>query len=105
MEKIEVLSPVGLAAVSMAGAAPRLDDLNGKKVAELWNGVFKGDVAFPVIRRLLEQRYPAVEIIPYSEFPHAPGSDKPGQQRERARETAALARQRGAHAVIAGIGA
>jgi hypothetical protein len=105
MEKLEVLSPVGLAAVSVAGGAPRLGDLNGKKVAEFWNGVFKGDVAFPIIRRLLRQRYPAVEIIPYSEFPHSPGSDKPALQRERARHMAALAQQKGAHAVIAGIGA
>ena len=105
MEKFEVVSPAGLDAVSAGGAARRLDDLNGKTVAEIWNGVFKGDVAFPIIRRLLQERYRGLNIIPYTEFPHVPGSDHPLQQRERARRTAALAKARGAHAVITGIGA
>ena len=105
METIEVVSPVGVSAVNPAGAAPRIDDLDGKTIAEIWNGVFKGDVAFPIVRRLLAQKYPGVRIIPYTEFPHAPGSDNPTQQRARARQTAALAKEKGAHAVIAGVGA
>ena len=55
MEKHEAVSPLGLEAVKQAGAAPRLDRLDGKTIGEFWNGVFKGDQTFPVIRKLLKQ--------------------------------------------------
>jgi hypothetical protein len=105
MEKIEVVSPLGRDTVTRAGAAPRLDTLEGKTVCEIWNGVFKGDVTFPIIRRLLQARYPGLEVIPYTEFAHAPGSDNPARQRELAREIALLAREKGCDAVISGNGA
>ncbi len=105
MEKIEVVSPVGLDAVGRRSAAQRIDDLNGKTVCEIWNGVFKGDVAFPIIREALRQRFPGVRIIPYTEFAHTPGSDNPTQQREVARQSAMLAKDKGGDAVITGIGA
>ena len=105
MEKYEVGSPVGLDTVKRVSAAPRLESLTGKKIGEVWNGVFKGDVTFPVIRRLLKARYPDLEIVPYTAFPHAPGSDNPARQRDLAREIAALAKEQGCHAVISGNGA
>lgn len=105
MHQLEVLSPAGLDIVNRGRAAPRLADLNGKTVGELWNGVFKGDVTFPRVRELLKQRYPGLTIIPYTEFPHAPGSDHPAQQRERAERIARLAREKGCDAVISGNGA
>jgi hypothetical protein len=104
-DKLSVVSPVGLEAVARASAAPRLGDLNGKTVGEIWNGVFKGDVTFPIIRKLLAERYPGVKVIPYTEFPHAHGSDQPAEQRARAQRAAALAREKGCDAVISGNGA
>lgn len=105
MEKLSVVSPAGLEAVEAKLSSPRLDDLNGKTVGEIWNGVFKGDTTFPIIRKLLKNRYPRLSIIPYTEFPHLPGSDHPKEQRERARQLAALAREKGCVAVISGNGA
>ena len=105
MEKLEVVSPLGFEAVRQAGAARRIDSLNDKTVGEFRNGVFKGDVTFPVIRELLKQRYPGLKVIPYTEFPHAPGSDHAGSQRDRARRMAALAKEKGCDAVISGMGA
>ena len=105
MEKYEVVSPVGLDTVKRVTAAPRLESLTGKKIGEVWNGVFKGDVTFPLIRRLLQARYPDLEIVPYTAFPHSPGSDNPARQRELAREIAALAKEQGCHAIISGNGA
>ena len=105
MERFEVVSPLGLEAVAQAGAAPRLDTLEGKTVGEFWNGVFKGDQTFPVIRRLLQQKFPRLKVIPYTEFPHARGSDHPAHQRELAHRMAALAREKGCDAVISGNGA
>ncbi len=105
MENEQVVSPLGFEAVRQAGAARRIDSLDGKTVGEFWNGVFKGDLAFPVIRELLKQRYPGLKVIPYTEFPHAPGSDHAASQRERARTMAALAKEKGCDAVISGMGA
>lgn len=105
MAKLEVVSPVGLDAVTLSGAARRIDDLNGKTVCEVWNGVFKGDIAFPIIRKLLKVKYPGLKVIPYTEFPHAPGNDNPAEQRERARQTAVIAKERAADALISAVGA
>ena len=105
MEKLEVISPAGGAAVKVSAIAPRLDDLNGKTVAEVWNGVFKGDITYPVIRKLLQAKFPRIKIIPYTEFYHLPGSDVPAHQRELARETVAKARALGCDALISGNGA
>jgi hypothetical protein len=101
----EVVSPVGLEAVAPAAAAPRLDTLEGKTIGEFWNGVFKGDETFPVIRRLLQQKFSGLKIIPFTEFPLGRGSDHPAHQRELALRMAAAAREKGCHAVISGNGA
>lgn len=105
MEKLEVVSPAGVNAAKLSGAAPRINDLNGKTVCEVWNGVFKGDIAFPIIRKLLKERYPGVIIIPYTEFYHLPGSDVPKRQRELAQQIVATAREKGCDALISGNGA
>ena len=54
MEKIEVVSPVGGEFIGQTTIAPRLHDLAGKTVCETWNGLFKGDFTFPIIRKLLQ---------------------------------------------------
>jgi hypothetical protein len=105
MEKISVLSPVGLAVVAPGGSARRIDSLDGKTVGEVWNGVFKGDSTFPIIRRLLQAKYPRLKVIPYTEFPHVPGSDNPTHQRQLARRMAVTAKELGCDAVISGNGA
>ena len=105
MSKLAVVSPLGLEVVKRRGSAPRLANLDGKTIGEVWNGVFKGDYTFPIIRKLLQQQYPRLRIIPYTEFPHTPGSDTPTQQREHAHRIAAMAKEKGCDAVISGNGA
>lgn len=105
MEKFAVVNPAGLAAAQPRQPAPRLTDLNGKVIAEVWNGVFKGDVVFPLLRRVLQRRYPGLRIIPYTAFHHLPGSDVPAEQRALVQEIVAAARAKGVHAVITGMGA
>jgi hypothetical protein len=105
MQKQEVVSPAGISAVKISGVTPRIDDLNVRTVCEIWNGVFKGDVTFPIIRKLLKQKYPGVRIIPYTEFYHLPGSDVPAQQRALAQQMVAAAREKGCDALISGNGA
>lgn len=104
-ERIAVVSPEGEDAVARVRSARRLDTLAGKTVCEIWNGVFKGDVTFPLIRARLQEKYPGLSIVPYTEFPYVPGSDDPAQQRRHAVQLATLARERGCDAVISGNGA
>jgi len=105
MDRIEVVSPAGGEITDRVSVAQRLVDLNGKTVAEIWNGVFKGNETFPAIRRALQQRYPEVRIVPYTEFPHFFGGDNPTQQKAFAKEVAALVKDRACDAVISGNGA
>ena len=105
MEKYDVVSPLGIEVVKRQGVSPRLDDLNGKTIAEVWNGVFKGDQTFPVIRKFLQQKFPQIKIIPFTEFPHYAGGDNAKEQRERAQLVARMAKEKGVHGVISGNGA
>lgn len=105
MQRFDVISPAGGPAVRQHSIAPRLSDLSGKTIGEVWNGVFKGDQTFPVLRELLKERIPGIRIIPYTEFPHRHGGDNPSQQRALAAEIAALAKAKGCDALITGNGA
>src|SRR4051794_22386129 len=71
MESLSVISPIGAEAVEQKNLAKRLDTLNGKVVAEIWNEDFKGDIMFPIYRELLKERFPQVKIVPYTEIPRA----------------------------------
>ena len=105
MDIFEVASPLGLQVVRAGRTAPRLCDLDGKTIGEVWNGVFKGDITFPLIRKALQERYPRMRIIPFTEFPHLKGADNPKAQREHASHIATLAKEKGCDAVISGNGA
>jgi len=105
MEKVAVISPAGVQVVEQKTLAPRLPDLAGKTVAEIWNGVFKGDETFPVVREMFRRHFPLTKIVPYTEFPFFPGDDRPHAQHEVARQIAALAKEKGCDAIISGNGA
>jgi len=105
MAAIEVVSPAGQPTVAARGTAARLPDLNGKRIGEIWNGVFKGDQTFPLVREALRRRYPGIVIVPYTEFPHVAGDDRPNAQAAVGRELAALAKSKHCDAVISGNGA
>ena len=105
MESENVVSPAGIPVGDTMLSARRLSNLDGKVIGEVWNGDFKGDVTFPMIRAELLKRHPSLTIIPFTEFPHTHVSDDPARQRERAAQIASLAKALGCDAVISGIGA
>ena len=84
------------------GIAPRLADLNGKTVCEVWNGRFRGDALFPIIREQLKKRYPGVKVIPYTESSLLEVSGDTDELCESLLESLL---QKGCDAVIAGVGA
>ena len=105
MDELSVVSPLGREVTNVTTSVPRLPNLAGKTVAEVWNGDFKGDISFPLIREALKSRFPDITIVSYTEFPHHHVSDTPALQLERARTVAELARNKGCDALISGNGA
>jgi hypothetical protein len=54
----------------------RLDTLDGRRVAFLWDYLFRGDELFPVLETELTARFPSVEILQYHVFGNTHGSDE-----------------------------
>jgi hypothetical protein len=104
--KLKVVNPVGeRVSEPITPLAPRLDTLEGKTVCEIWNGGFRGDVVFPMIEEMLKNRYPAVKIIPYTEFPLVSiASLGPETKAETLEAVRAALAQKGCDAVITGMG-
>ncbi len=63
--RYDVMWPLSRKAVKRAAAASRIADLNGRTVCELWDGMFRGEVIFPMLRQQLKAMYPNVKIVEY----------------------------------------
>jgi hypothetical protein len=99
-----VISPLGRATVGAQARTPRLTTLNGKTIGEMWNGDFKGDFTFPIIREMLYERFDGLKIVPHTEFPHSTIRGTASHQRQVDAKMLALAKNKGCDAVIAGNG-
>ena len=97
----DVLWPLSRKAVKTAAQAPRLPDLNGKTVCELWDVLFRGETIYPLVREYIKKRFPRVNFVPYSEFGNFHGA----KERDVIRTLPDKLREHGADAVIVGIGA
>jgi len=80
--------------------ADRLDTLAGKRVAFLWDHVFRGDELFPVLAAELIARHDGVVIVGYEEFGNLHGADEV----ERVGRLPDDLRNRGVDAVVSGMG-
>jgi hypothetical protein len=104
-EVYEIVSPLGEPVMKMIAMAPRLDNLEGKTIAQVWNGGFRGDESFPMIERMLRDRYPTVKMVPYSEFPVVSiASLHPEKKQETLEALRAAIKKTGCDAVITGNG-
>ena len=56
--------------------APRLESLAGKKVAQLWDELFKGDIVFELLEEGLKKRYPAIQFVSWREFGSTHGGNE-----------------------------
>lgn len=98
--RYDVVWPRSPRGVQQRRRADRLDSLAGKRVAFLWDYVFRGDELFRVLGDQLRRRFDGVEIVDYAEFGNLHGAD------EKAR-LAALPdelRRRHVDAVVSGMG-
>ena len=65
---LELYDPTGTIDIAEV-YAPRLDDLKGKTICELSNSMWEDFRTFPFIRKVLQDRFPDMKIIPYTEMP------------------------------------
>ena len=79
--------------------APRLESLEGKTVAQLWDELFKGDVVFDLLEEGLKQRYPGIRFVSWREF----GSTHGGNEREVLAKLPERLKALGVDAVVSGM--
>ena len=102
--KMGVISPEGRQLNATGTASRPLETLEGKTIGEVYNNHFKGELMFQTYRRLLQERYPGVRIIPFDKFPIVYVGGDPVSQKKTAKEVAQLAKQWGVDALITGNG-
>lgn len=96
----DVVWPSAPRGVQARRRAPRLPSLDGRRVAFLWDYVFRGDELFPVLARELQQRFEAVDVVDYTEFGNLHGSD----EKEKVAALPGQLTARGVDAVVSGMG-
>jgi hypothetical protein len=79
----------------------RLDTLEGKRIAQLWDFVFRGDEVYALLEEGLKKRYPNVSWVSYKEF----GSTHGGDEREVVGSLARRLKELKVDATISGMGA
>jgi len=79
--------------------ARRLDTLDGKTVAQIWDQLFKGDQVFALLEEGLKQRYPNVKFVSWREF----GSSHGGEEKKALAALPAKFKALGVDAVLSGM--
>ncbi len=102
--KYSVVRPTGDVVHPMITQAPRLDTLEGKTICMTSNQGFKAHVTFPLIEKLLRQKYPNLKIIPPEDMPRAVKPPAEGAKDPDTDAMTAALRQRSCQAVISGNG-
>ena len=64
----DVVWPSGDRKQKMRPLAKRLDTLNGKTIAQLWDFLFAGDEVFAALEQKIAARFPDVKWISWREF-------------------------------------
>jgi hypothetical protein len=80
--------------------AKRLDTLNGKTVAQLWDYLFRGDEIFAMLEEDMRKRYPDVRFVSWKDFGSTHGQD----ERAILASFAKRLPEMGVDAVISGMG-
>ena len=80
--------------------ADRLHSLPGKRVAFLWDYLFRGDELFPILAHELSKRYDEIQIVGFEEFGNLHGAD----ENERVGRLPEDLQNLGIDAVVSGMG-
>ena len=96
----EALWPRAPRQVKVKGLASRLRTLEGKRVAQLWDYVFRGDEVFAALEEGLKTRFPNVSWVGFEEF----GSTHGRNEREIVAAIPGKLKALGVDAVVSGMG-
>jgi len=96
----EVVWPRSPRGVQQHRRADRLAELDGKRVAFLWDYLFRGDELFLVLADELTKRFDGIEIVGYEEFGNLHSTD----EKERVGRLPDDLRSRRVDAVVSGMG-
>ena len=80
--------------------AKRLESLDGKTVAQLWDFLFRGDEVFDLLEEGLKQKYPRVRFVSWREFGNTHGKD----ERQLVADLPRRFKELGVDAAISGMG-
>lgn len=94
-----VIWPRGRKTTEVRPVAKRVDTLEGKTVAELWDDLFRGDEIFPVLEQELGRRFRDLRFVGYRVFGSTHGSD----ERKVLAALPERLREHGVDAVISGM--
>ena len=96
----DVVWPRAARQMEIAPVAPRLDTLEGKTVAQLWDFLFRGDEVFDLLEQGLKERYPTVKFVSWKDF----GSTHGAGERQILADLPETMKSMGVDAVISGMG-
>lgn len=68
MQTLEIFDPSGATEITRLHA-PRLPSLEGKTVAMLSDDMWQSHRMLPLLKGMLEDRFPGIKVIPETEFP------------------------------------
>lgn len=71
-----VVWPRSAKAVEIKPLAKRLDTMDGKTVAFLWDDLFRGDEIWPILKQELSQRYTGLSFVDHDAFGSTHGDDE-----------------------------
>jgi hypothetical protein len=103
-DQFDVVSPEGSPLAASGSVSRALESLDGKTIGEVYNNHFRGELMFKTYRRLFEEQYRGIRIIPFDQFPIVYVGGDAASQKRIAKEIAALAKERGCDAIITGNG-
>ena len=95
-----VVWPRGPKVGSISPLAERPASLDGKKIAFIWDYLFRGDEIFPMLASELSARYPGVEFVGHEAF----GSTHGDEEHEIVAALPEKLREMEVDAVISGMG-
>ncbi|MBI3069242.1 MAG: hypothetical protein HY323_08430 [Betaproteobacteria bacterium] len=96
----EALWPRSPRQMQVKPLARRLDTLNGKTVAQLWDFQYRGDEVFLLLEESLKARFPDIRFVNWREF----GNTRSAQEREIVASLPRRFKDLGVDAVISGMG-
>ena len=70
MVSMEFFDPSGYTEITQSHA-PRLDNLNGKRIGFLSNDQWQAYRTLPLIKTMLEEDFPGCDVLPLDAFPHS----------------------------------